>query len=222
LIVARKGSCRLPGKNRLELAGKPLYAWTIGAALESGVFADILVSTDDPEILQGARDLGVRTHERPKELADSETSVPQVIVKMAEQDILDARHDGICLLSPCHPFRSAGHIREATAVFDRTSADSLVTISEYPCPVGLGLRLEEGYLSTPPGLVRKAEHEASYYPNGAIVCLDRERFLEHQAIYTDQTVGSILPWPFSLDIDTAKDLELAQLLAPCLFRAPGG
>ena len=120
VIPARGGSKRLQRKNVLPLGGIPLVAWSIRAAKQSGVFCDILVSTDDQEIADIAILHGARVPwMRPAELANDTASVVDVLIHdlnryeaMAKADI-----DAVMLLQPTSPYRRASTIREAVETF---------------------------------------------------------------------------------------------------------
>jgi CMP-N,N'-diacetyllegionaminic acid synthase len=109
LVPARGGSLRVPGKNIALLAGHPLIAYTIAAALESEVFTEVLVSTDSPEIATVSGRYGASTVMRPAELATATSpDVEWVVQVMNGRD-----EDAFALLRPTSPFRSSGTIRRA-------------------------------------------------------------------------------------------------------------
>jgi CMP-N-acetylneuraminic acid synthetase len=110
LVPARAGSQRVPGKNVLPLAGHPLIAYTIAAAQESGIFTEVVVSTDSEEIAEVARRYGASVPGlRPAELATSTSSdIDWVVHVMAGRD-----EDAFAILRPTSPFRSADTIRRA-------------------------------------------------------------------------------------------------------------
>src|ERR1700750_2291048 len=103
LVPARGGSVRVPGKNVALLAGHPLIAYTIAAALESEIFTDVVVSTDSPEIATISERYGARGVERPAELAtEISPDVEWVVHAMNGHD-----EDAFALLRPTSPFRTA-------------------------------------------------------------------------------------------------------------------
>ncbi|HAS1172129.1 TPA: acylneuraminate cytidylyltransferase family protein, partial [Enterobacter cloacae] len=116
LIPARGGSKRLPDKNIKLLNGKPLIAWTIIAARESGLFDDIIVSTDSENIASLAKKFGANVpFIRPQNLSDDTATTAEVVrhavdfIQQAEKVSIDI----ICLLQPTSPLRTATHIKEA-------------------------------------------------------------------------------------------------------------
>ncbi|MEA2156675.1 MAG: CMP-N,N-diacetyllegionaminic acid synthase [Solirubrobacteraceae bacterium] len=115
LIPARAGSVRVPHKNIRPLAGHPLIAYTIAAAIESGVFADVVVSTDSEEIAAIARHYGAEVPElRPPELATSTSPDVEWVVRALDVLQRSGRtYELFSILRPTSPFRSAATIRGA-------------------------------------------------------------------------------------------------------------
>lgn len=110
-IPARMGSKRLPGKNRKIFHGKPLVQWSIDQAKDSKLFDIIVVSSDDPEILQMAKESGVQPVERQAELAKDETDINDVVYDFFARP--ENHCDYVCLLNPTHPLRTAQDIRKS-------------------------------------------------------------------------------------------------------------
>lgn len=109
LVPARSGSQRVPGKNLLPLGGKPLIAWSIDSALASGIFTEVLVSTDGAEIGAVASQRGATVLERPAELATAVSpDVDWVVHAMAGRD-----EDAFAILRPTSPFRTESTLRRA-------------------------------------------------------------------------------------------------------------
>jgi len=116
LVPARSGSQRVPGKNVLPLAGHPLLAYTLAAAHESGIFTDVLVSTDSAEIAAVARAYGATVPGlRPPELSGATSpDVDWVVHVLAGRD-----EDAFAILRPTSPFRTAATIRRAWERFEQ-------------------------------------------------------------------------------------------------------
>lgn len=120
---ARGGSKGVPRKNIRPLAGKPLIAWTIEAALEAKRLNRYVVSTEDPEIAQVARQYGAEVVERPQELATDEATTLSVLQHLLT--LIDA--DIVVLLQATSPIREPGLIDRCIERFHETQADSLAT-----------------------------------------------------------------------------------------------
>jgi len=216
LILAKKNSRRIPEKNKRPLHGRPLYAYTIDAAVTSGIFTHIVCSSDDDAILNSLSQWPeVRGDRRPKHLADNTASAWDVLRDFLTTHENTARSiEDICILTPCHPFRSAVHISDAFREYRQAQADALLSVTPYPYPPELAFgRDSRGRLSRQwQGLNRKEDHPVRYYPNGAVLFVRREHFAQQGNIYGGNCYGYILDWPYGLDIDTWQDLEMAERL----------
>lgn len=126
----------MPGKNIRLLAGKPLIAYTIEAALESGVFDCVCVSTDDEEIARVAREYGAEVpFMRPAHLADDTARVIHVS-RHALEFFAERGHkyESLCVLQPTSPLRTANDIRDAYALFHKNDANYLAGIVAWEHP----------------------------------------------------------------------------------------
>ena len=212
LIPARGGSKGIPRKNLAPLAGRPLLAWTIDAALGSRVVTRTVVSTEDGEIAEAGRSLGADVLARPPELAADDTPMQPVILHALEE--LGAP-EVLVLLQPTSPLRRAEHVDEAVDLLLATGADSVVSVVEVPH------RYRPGSLMALDGerLVRLADDHAAtrqekplvYARNGpAVLALRPDR------IGADLYGGDCRPYLMeprdSIDVDGPFDLELAELL----------
>ncbi|HGF7228112.1 TPA: acylneuraminate cytidylyltransferase family protein, partial [Vibrio cholerae] len=129
LIPARGGSKRLPRKNILPLAGKPLIAWSIEAAQNSQYIDEIFVSTDNEEIAKIASQFGVNIPElRPESLASDTAKTESVLFYTLDNFAKDT--DIVVLLQPTSPLRTAEHIDEALRLFFQKEAFSVVSVTE--------------------------------------------------------------------------------------------
>ena len=215
IIGARQGSKRLPGKNRLHLGGKPLINYTLEAAQNSNLFNTIIFSTDDEVLLNSipeTEDLVI--NDRPSELADDKTTLFEVanyLIKEYKNYFNSCA--SICFITPCHPFRTANHLKEAYHLFINKECNSVISVTPYPTSINFSLRLENGYIKKDwEGGVRKSEHPTTYYPNGALAFVKKHFFIENKSTYSRRTIPYIIPWPYSLDLDYEEDYLLAQKL----------
>ncbi|RJP21639.1 MAG: acylneuraminate cytidylyltransferase family protein [Candidatus Omnitrophota bacterium] len=215
IIGARRGSRRLKGKNKLPLNGKPLFVHAMETARRSAIFDSILFSTDDEEILARIRDFDdVLVDERPQNLADSQTSMLEVIAYLLHQypAIFSPVHS-FCLLTPCQPFRTAEQIQNAYRLYQETKADSLISVTRFPFPPELAVDVvDQKVHRTWTGLVRGERFSPRFYPNGAITIVNKDYFMQHTEVFSSNTVAFEVPWPYSLDIDEERDYQLALLL----------
>src|SRR5919199_3846650 len=211
LIPARGGSKGIPGKNLTPLCGRPLLAWTVGAACAARSLDRVVVSTDCEEIAATARELGADVLERPAELARDATPMRDVLLHAIEQL---GRPEVLVLLQPTSPLRRAHHVDEAVGLLRETGADCVVSVVEVPHRYRPGsLMALEGDRIVPLGPVPATRHEKPvvYARNGPAVLA-----LRAQRIGDDLYGGDLRAHPMeprdSIDVDGPFDLEVAELL----------
>ena len=127
VIPARGGSKRLPGKNILDLCGKPIIAWSIEAGLNSSYIDKVVVSSDDDDILDTAKRFKAEIIKRPKQLA-SDTASSFDVVKHAIDNL--ESYDYVVLLQPTSPLRNYQHIDKAIEFLEEKNADSIISVCE--------------------------------------------------------------------------------------------
>src|SRR5690554_1018839 len=217
VIPARGGSKRLPRKNVLPLAGKPLICWTIEAALEAKLNARIMVTSDDDEILAIARQYGsqgVIAYKRPDELATDTASTTDVLIDAVKAEQA-AGHDPktLVLLQPTSPLRNAEDIRAALDVYREGGCeDTVVTVCEVDHPtawvgtIGEGSRLEGIDLSGK----RSQDYRKEYRLNGAVYVARAGCMMNSGALFTERLGASVMPRIRSLDIDEELDFRICE------------
>lgn len=229
LIPARGGSKRLPGKNIKPLGGRPLIAWTIRAASDSGVCCAVQVSTDDPEIAEVATRYGARVPGlRPPELAtDTAGSVDVALHALTLYESTHGPVDGLLLLQPTSPFRTAETIRSAVALFAQHQGDRpVVSLSPASCHPAWCFRNTasgmEPFLGWEVLGARSQDLEPAYMLNGAIYVISPLSLQTNRTFLTPDTLGLTLKDPDeSIDVDTPEDFERCeQVLRTCRGVAP--
>ena len=219
LITARGGSKGIPQKNIRKVAGKPLIAWTIEAAINSKLDR-VVVSTDDQEIAEVSRSWGAEVpFMRPKELAQDDSPHMDVIYHAIQwlSEHEDYHPEYILLVQPTTPLRITKDIDGAINMVIEKVADSVVSVSKSPIHPYLTKRINvdgrlEDFVSKPKGYLRRQDLPPAYALNGAIYLAHREVLLQKETWYTDCTYAYIMPPERSLDIDTPWDLQLADLI----------
>lgn len=228
LIPAKGSSTRLPRKNILKLGGRPLIAWTIGAARQADVFDRIVVSTEDAEIAATAREAGAEApFVRPSDLAMDPAGVVQVALHaLDELEQAGESFDEICILLPTCPFRTADDIRSALKLFHERPEPNLMSVALFDHTpfnaVGIG---EDGLLFPhfPDRFGRKSqEMPEAYRPNGAIHILDVPWFLESRSYTAAPVIAYSMPRDRSIDIDNEADLREAEAMLASAPVAPAG
>jgi CMP-N,N'-diacetyllegionaminic acid synthase len=219
LVLARGGSKSIPRKNLAPLAGKPLIAWTIEAALRCPAAPRVVVSTDDEEIAAVARSLGAEApFERPAGLAQDDTPTMPVVAHALRrlEDTEHYRPDRVLLLQPTSPLRTAEDITAALTLADERRAESVVSVGPASSHPHLLKRItEDGTLEDlmPHDPVkRRQDLEPVYALNGAIYLASREQLLKHESFYAKKTYAYVMPPERSIDVDTPWDLYLCDLI----------
>ncbi|MCT4556789.1 MAG: acylneuraminate cytidylyltransferase family protein [Pelagimonas sp.] len=221
IICARGGSKGVPGKNLKIIAGKPLIAWTIEQAQATGLFDQVVVSSDCPDILEVAGQAGVDLLvERPDALATDTVSVHPAIAHALEQaeTTISMRYDSFVFLQATSPLRAPKDIIGAVALWDRHHPGSVVsaTVAHASPYFSLVEEAADGTVGlskpTDPPIVRRQDAPACYALNGAIYVFDRNRYeSDPRVLYPDTRVFEMPP-ERSLDIDTPWDWHLVSLV----------
>lgn len=215
VICARGGSKGLPGKNVRPLGGKPLIAWSVAAARQSGLLDRVVVSTDDDAIAEAARTAGADVpFRRPAELSDDGANLVDVVLHAVDTLAEDFRY--VVLLQATSPFRSGADIDACLDLCRRTDAPSAnsVCVAEQS-PYWMFTQTPDGRLEL---LIprermgfRRQDLPTVYAPNGAVYAcqvdwLRRERTFWLPGV----TLGHLMPPERSVDIDTALDFHVAE------------
>jgi len=216
IIPARGGSKRLPNKNILDLAGKPLISYTIEAAKKSKYIDEIIVSSDSDEILEIVKEYNIKTIKRPDYLASDTAKTIDVIKHVIE--IMNKKYDYIVLLQPTSPLRNEKHIDEAIELLNVKEADAIVSVCEMEhsplwsntLPSSLSM---EGFIREEIKNKRSQELEKYYRINGAIYICKTDELLKQNTLFLDKNIFAyIMDRKSSIDIDDEIDFKLAEVL----------
>lgn len=218
VIPARGGSKRLPRKNVLPLADKPLIRHSIDTALGAGSFGQVLISTDDDEIAEvGAATPGVTVDDRDPGLAEDKTKVIDVVLELCHREEVRSSFDVIGMLLPTCPLRSADDVKNGFNLLSK-EFDAVVSFTEYEFSPLCAVRLEDedrmvpAYSPSPliTGNTRSQDQGPTYRPNGAFFFSWIESLLQLESFYTGRVRGFVMPRARSVDIDTAEDFAFAE------------
>jgi len=212
IIPARGGSKGLPGKNIIDVCGKPMIAWSIEAAQKCSYITTIIVSTDDDKIKIAAEQFGVAVPVlRPAHLAQDETLSSDVLLHIINEN---QGYDTICMLQPTSPLRTAGDLDDAFRLFNETGAPSCVSVVENEYSPYWSFRIVNKRLNFLFPLeeipLRRQDLQPTYSLNGAIYIANIEWFKEKKSFLSNETASFVMPFDRSLDIDTAFDLKIAR------------
>lgn len=214
IIPARSGSKGLPDKNVLSLCGKPMLAYTVEAALDSGCFDRVVVSTDSKRYGRIAEEFGAEYMPRAAGLASSEA--PTLAVVRNVLTTIDAEPDAFALLQPTSPMRHAGHVREAFRLFDMNSDnfDFVVSVklaehsSDLVRPLGANGSLAA--FDADFSHYRRQSCEPDYSPNGAIFIGKPAAYLSRGHFFGERGLAYVMDKEDSIDIDDEIDFSFAQ------------
>lgn len=217
IIPARGGSKRLPRKNIIQLAGKPLLAYTIEKALKSNVFDKVCVSSEDNEILNIAREYGAHVPlKRPLELATDKAQVKHVCTYLLEYFAThDSEYTEFAVLLPTSPFRTESDIKDAYKLFKKEDANYLLSLVPYSNPPQRAVWITDGYVKPFYGIQYMKQTqllENLYYHDGSIIFAKTEIFLREREFYGTKVVPYFITQERSVDIDSQLDLAWAEFL----------
>lgn len=218
VIPARGGSKRIPRKNIKMFCGKPMIAWSIEAALQSGCFDKVIVSTDDEEIAEVARQYGASVpFMRPAELSDDYTGTIPVIqqaIEWCKANGFDARQ--VCCLYATAPFVSPEDLRRGLNTLEQSGSQYAFSVTSYAFPIQRAIRLtgtgrvemfNPEYFNT-----RSQDLEESYHDAGQFYWGLASAWLEGKMIFSPESSAVLLPRHRVQDIDTPEDWVRAEWL----------
>ena len=215
IITARGGSKRIPRKNLKNFCGKPILYYSIEAAKESGVFDEIMVSTEDEEIAQIATAAGAKVpFFRSKENAGDYASTDDVILEVltAYQE-KGQTFEAFCCLYPTAPFLSGERLRDAMALLEQT--DSVMPVVPFSYPPQRGLLIDEkGYIRRQfpeYATTRSQDLPQIYHDCGQFYACRTKAFLEAGTTDVEHLLPLVLTEMEVQDIDTPEDWEIAEM-----------
>lgn len=215
IITARGGSKRIPRKNVKLFCGKPIITYSIEAALQSGLFEEVMVSTEDEEIARIAREAGaqvpfMRSSESAGDYASTDDVLLEVLAAYKERG---REFDSFCCLYPTAPFVTAEKLRTAMGLLDK--ADSVMPVVPFSFPPQRCMVLNgEGELRMKwpeHAKTRSQDLEPYYHDCGQFYCCKTAPFLEYKTTDLPHMVPMIMSELEVQDIDNPDDWEIAEL-----------
>lgn len=209
IIPARGGSKRLPGKNVLPLAGKPLLAHSIEFAKKHHFIDEVYVSTDDNEIKKVALQYGAKVIDRP--VAISGDLEPTITALQHVLERIDAKVENVVLLQATNPLRPDYLLSEAIEIFEKNNLESLFTVSRDEHKLG---KIEDGKFlpfNYKPGQ-RSQDLEPLYFENG-LLYIAKASLIQEGILMNENSFPMLVNHPFTkVDIDTQQDFDYAGFL----------
>ncbi|MBS3067613.1 acylneuraminate cytidylyltransferase family protein [Candidatus Micrarchaeota archaeon] len=219
-VCARGGSKGIPGKNRALIAGKPLIFYTFDTAKECEYLDDIIISTNDDEVIKLAKARGINVpFKRPENISGDDASKIEVVrhaVEWAERNY-HKTYDIIVDLSIVSPLRSAEDIKNSIELLVNEKADNVFSVSPpYRNPYYNVVEIVDGKIKIvrKPGkkLVRRQDAPQVYDMNDSIYVWQRKILFEKDTVFNERTKMYIMPRERGIDIDEPFDLQVVSLL----------
>ncbi len=215
IITARGGSKRIPKKNIKEFMGKPMLAYAIDAALNSNLFDEVMVSTDDNEIALTAKKYGasVPFKRSDKTSSDFATTFDVIDEVVGEYKKLGKSFDTICCIYPCVPFLKAQTLKDA---YKKMSGhDAIMPVCKFSVPIEWALNLDKD------GVIHMADKEKcnmrsqdltpKYFDVGMFYFCKADKIYENRSMWPNDTLSYVIDELECQDIDTIEDWKMAEL-----------
>jgi len=214
VIPARGGSKRLPRKNILPFCGRPMLAWTVKVAIETGLFERVIVSTEDEEISKVAIEAGAEVDVRRPELASDTAKVAEVCLDLLNREKQKGRsYDVLCCLYATAPLRNTQDIVLTVEKVGVGKANYAVAVTKYDLPPHQALKVIEEELVIPmwPELVNERSDVIGelVVDNGSTYAVNVAEFKKTPGFFGEKLAVHVMPKERSIDIDEIDDFELA-------------
>tara|TARA_R100001143_G_C3360947_1_gene135564 strand:+ start:3082 stop:3774 length:693 start_codon:yes stop_codon:yes gene_type:complete len=217
IIPARGGSKRIPRKNIRDFMGRPIIAYSILTALESDLFDEVMVSTDDEEIAEIARSYGAKVpFMRTNENSNDYATTLDVIIEVIDWYKKNKRYfDFGCCLYPTSPLTTTNHLIEGLHLLISKNQKSVFPVTKFNYPIWRGLSINENgnvsmiwpeYLSS-----RSQDLKETYHDAGQWYWFQVSKVVNEKSLFTDNSTALKLPETEVQDIDTETDWEIAEL-----------
>ena len=217
IIPARGGSKRIPRKNIKDFLGKPVIAYSIQAALDSELFAEVIVSTDDEEIAEVAKKYGacvpfLRSIENSNDLAGTAAVLIEVINNYKK---LNKTFSKACCIYPVSPLISIESLKKAYELLEANQLDNSFPVCEFSNSIWRALKISDRNrveMIWPENENKRTQDlPVSYYDAGQFYWFDTQKFVESGEFFTKYTGSIILDELHCQDIDTLMDWKMAEI-----------
>ncbi|MCR5271971.1 MAG: acylneuraminate cytidylyltransferase family protein [Lachnospiraceae bacterium] len=219
IIPARSGSKGLKDKNIKSLGGKPLIAYSIEAALNSGIFDEVYVSTDSIKYADIAKKYGaevpfLRSEENSGDKSSSWDAVNEALRKYGD---IGMHFDNVTLLQPTSPLRTAEDIKGAYNSFVEKNATAVISVCLMEhCPLWSNTLPEDmsmkEFISREISDIRRQDLPVYYRLNGAIYMIKKDALNDIDGLYENDCYAYVMPKERSIDIDELYDFKMAEVL----------
>ncbi len=216
IITARGGSKRIPRKNIKDFLGRPIMAYSIAAALQSGLFDEVMVSTDDEEIAEVANAHGAKVpFMRSASNADDHATTVDVLVEVLRSYAAMGHNFALgCCIYPTAPFVTPEKLAAGWQMLNAQGFDCVFPVVRFGFPIQRALRLTDGRLSMidPAHLTTRSQDlEPAFHDVGQFYWFRSEPLLESRSLLGGNTGALVVDELEVQDIDTLVDWKLAEL-----------
>ena len=215
IITARGGSKRIPRKNIRPFLGKPILAYVIESARQSGLFDNVMVSTDDDEIAAIARQYGASVpFRRHAATADDYATTADVLTEvLGHYAQAGQSFELACCLYPTAPFVTADLLRRAVDLLIDRQFDTVYPVQRFSFAVQRAITLRDNrvaWLNPDHALTRSQDLEPAYHDAGQFYLFHPDVFQKTGKLITDNAGGLVIPELHAHDIDTEDDWQIAE------------
>lgn len=216
IITARGGSKRIPNKNIREFCGKPILAYGIEAAIESGLYDEVMVSTDSEKIAEIGKNYGAKVPFMRSEhtSGDFATTVDVILEVINEYKKMGKEFDTITCIYPTAPFITADKLKAAVQLLEEKQMAKTfpVVAFSYPPQRAFVIKNDEAVMTNPEYIdTRSQDLEKMYHDAGQFYCFDTEKFIACNGRVLDKVAPIVVSELEVQDIDTETDWKLAEL-----------
>jgi CMP-N-acetylneuraminic acid synthetase len=219
IIPARAGSKRLINKNIQTINGKTLLEHAIQTSIDSGVFSEILVTSDDRKYLEIASQYGVVLHLRPPSLSGDFCKLRTLVAYLLEIYYAEGNgFENVALVIPTSPLRNANDLRMASALLEKhKEINGVMSISSIRYPPRHSLRIDKVTGLVEPMFpkdidTQHSELEKGYIHDGSIIFARTKSFMQYEDFYMPKIMPYYISEERSIDINTPHDLKIARFL----------
>jgi pseudaminic acid cytidylyltransferase len=216
IIPARGGSKRIPRKNIKDFLGKPIIAYSIEAAIASGLFDEVMVSTDDSEIAKIAKKLGANVPflRSDKNSDDFATTADVILEVISEYEKIGQYFDTACCLYSTAPFVTKKRLIEGFNLLNLKKYSTVLPLLKFSFPIQRAVSLDKNgrvaFIQPEHQLTRSQDLTPAFHDSGQFYWLNVPAFQKTKMIWTDNTGAIILSEMEVQDIDTLEDWEIAE------------
>jgi N-acylneuraminate cytidylyltransferase len=217
IIPARGGSKRIPRKNIKDFLGKPIIAYSIDVAIQSNLFDEIMISTDDEEIAKVAKQYGAKVpFMRSRENANDFATLADVLIEVVDQyKNIGKTFKNVCCVLPTAPLTSHSRIKEAFTKLANENLDSVLPVVEFSYPILRALEFDENKrlkMIWPENLrTRSQDLKPAYHDSGSFCWVKTNALLAEKTLLCKNGSAIVLPQTEVQDIDNDTDWKLAEL-----------